>query len=122
MYLQIRWSEIPNPNAQIRKYDLVSLWREHTGHGFVFAMWMTRHDTAPADFAAARDEGLGHLNEIVTNYEPEIGIGRDEMQTYLSENITYVVDDSMRAGMGLYFRLAAKCGLTDGVRPIQYLK
>src|SRR5918998_4640383 len=48
--------------AGLRVYDMAALWREHTGLGFVFAMWMTRGDATAAalsvDFAAARDEGL----------------------------------------------------------------
>jgi chorismate dehydratase len=115
-------SEFRVPHSAFKKFDLVELWQEHTGLGFVFAMWMTRHDASPLNFAAARDEGVGHLDEIVTNYEPEIGIGRDEMLSYLSRNISYAVDDSMRAGMELYFKLAAKCGLTEAVRPISFLR
>src|SRR5438552_1612483 len=52
------------PRDQFRVFDLAALWHEFTGLGFVFAMWMTRADKADAivalDFAAARDEGLGH--------------------------------------------------------------
>lgn len=114
-------SAIRNARSEIQKHDLVELWRQNTGFGFVFAMWMSLNDSVAIDFATARDEGLEHLDEIVTNYEPEIGIGRDEMLTYLSRNISYDVDDSMRAGMDLYFELAEKCGLTDGRKPIRYL-
>ena len=34
------------PRENLRVYDLASLWREHTGLGFVFAMWMARRDAA----------------------------------------------------------------------------
>ena len=36
------------------------------GLGFVFAMWMTRRKDCDIDFAAARDEGLKHLDQIIT--------------------------------------------------------
>src|SRR5437867_2299104 len=49
-------------------FDLATLWHEHTGLGFVFAMWMARAGNAQRvksiDFSTARDEGLAHLNEI----------------------------------------------------------
>ena len=92
-------------------FDLAELWRVHTGLGFIFAMWMTARDTSPIDFAAARDEGVSHFEEIISNYQSEIGIGRDEMRRYLSENISYEPDETMRGGMELYFKLAAKHGL-----------
>ena len=115
----------PNPKSKIqnlKSYDLAELWRTHTGLGFVFAMWMTKRDKCPIDFAAARDEGVGHLSEIVANYQAEIGLETGDLTQYLSENISYAVDDSMRAGMELYFDLAAKCGLIGSARPITYLE
>ena len=115
-------SAFRDPHSALRKYDLAELWRTHTGLGFVFAMWMTRRDECQIDFAAARDEGLGHLSEIVANYQTEIGLDTNDLTQYLSENISYEVDDSMRAGMELYFDLAAKCGLIGSARPINYLE
>ena len=32
------------PREGLRVHDMAALWREHTGLGFVFAMWMTRGD------------------------------------------------------------------------------
>jgi chorismate dehydratase len=114
-------SAIHNPQSAVKAFDLAELWHAHTGLGFVFAMWMTRRETCPIDFAAARDEGLFHLDEIVSNYAPDIGLDRAEMKAYLSENISFSVDDSMQKGMGLYFKLAGKCGLIDSVRPTEFI-
>ena len=115
-------SEIRIPKSEIRKFDLAELWKKYTGLGFVFAMWMTRRQECPIDFTAARDEGVQHISEIASNYEPEIGLSRDQMIEYLSNSISYSVDDSMQAGMKLYFELAAKCRLIDSVQPIRYLE
>ena len=115
-------SEIRNPNSEIQKHDLASLWHHHTGLGFVFAMWMTRAEKCPIDFAAVRDEGLEHLDEIVSNYAGDIGLTREEMTDYLSDNISYSVDDSMQAGLELYFKLAGKCGLIEAAKPPTYLE
>ncbi len=112
---------LPNVDTGIRYFDLAELWRKHTGFGFVFAMWMTRRPVMEIDFAAARDEGLAHLDSIIANYEGEIHLGFDEMRTYLSENISYTIDDSMQSGLELYFKLAAKHGLVDRAKKVQLL-
>ena len=104
-----------------RTFDLAELWHGHTGLGFVFAMWMTLRDSCPIDLAGARDEGLVHIDEIVSNYETQITLGRDELKEYLSENISYSVSDSMQRGMALYFELAQKNGLIDKNKPLDFL-
>ncbi|MGB7069299.1 MAG: menaquinone biosynthesis protein [Pyrinomonadaceae bacterium] len=102
-----------------RTFDLAELWKHYTGFGFVFAMWMTRREKCEIDFAAARDEGLAHIDEIVANYESEIRIGRGKLKEYLSENISYSIDDTMQRGLELYFELAAKNGFIDKNNPIE---
>ena len=114
-------SPLVTRHVSLKAFDLATLWHQYTGLGFVFAMWMTRKEEIAIDFAAARDEGLEHLDEIVANYEHQIDLGRDEMKKYLSENISYSVDDSMRSGMELYFKLAAKSGLIETNRPIIFV-
>jgi chorismate dehydratase len=101
------------PHSAFRTFDLAELWKKHTGLGFVFAMWMTRRERVGIDFASARDEGLSHLEEIAANYQDEIGLTRPDMIDYLSNNISYSIDESMRKGLELYFELAHKNGLTE---------
>lgn len=107
----------------LRVHDMAALWREHTGLGFVFAMWMTREDAAaPAhtiDFAAAREEGLASVEEIVTEYARELRLPRAELRSYLLDNICFYLDEEMRAGLELYFRLAHRHGLIPEVRPLK---
>ncbi len=115
----------PKTKNQFRKFDLVEIWRDFTGFGFVFAMWMTREEkkeTAKSiDFARARDEGLRHLEEIISNYETEISLTHEDFKKYLSEIISYSVDDSMRKGLELYFKLAAKNDLIDKNKDLRFL-
>ncbi len=107
-----------------RKFDLAETWKSFTDFGFVFAMWMANAENAEIarriDFAAARDEGLNHLDEIVANYETEISLDRDDFKRYLSENISYTIDDSMRGGLSLYFELARKHRLIKRLKPLQF--
>lgn len=111
----------PKTKNRLRKFDLVEIWREFTGFGFVFAMWMTRNEFCEIDFAAARDEGLNHLDEIISNYETEINLSHEEFKKYLSENISYSIDDEMQKGLELYFKLAHKHGLCDNNSPLRFL-
>ena len=113
-----------NPKSTIqnlKSFDLAELWHRHTGLGFVFAMWMTRRESIDIDIASARDEGLNHLDEIAANYAPELKINKNEMLRYLSENISYSVDDSMGKGLELYLKLAAKLELIPVRRPLAFI-
>lgn len=103
-------------------FDLAELWRKYTGLGFVFAMWMTRRDRLAIDLTAARDEGVAHIPEIAANYAPNLGLSTAEMIEYLSGNISYSVDDEMRAGMELYLDLAARHAFVDRRGAVRYLR
>ncbi len=109
------------PRENLRVYDLASLWREFTGHGFVFAMWAARQETAPVNFAAARDEGVARIDEIAASYQPELGLPQAELCSYLRDNISYSLDEDLRAGMRLYFTLAHQYGLIPAVKPLRWL-
>jgi len=106
-------------------YDLAVLWREFTNLGFVFAMWMTHESAAEAvrriDFAGARAEGLASLDEIVVEYERELGLPHEELCAYLTENICYDLNADMRAGLELFFQLAHRHKLIQSMRPLKLL-
>ncbi len=111
--------------AKYRKFDLAETWKSFTNFGFVFAMWMTnaeRSETAQTiDFKSIRDEGLNHLDEIVANYQSEISLDGADFIKYLSENISYTIDDSMQKGLSLYFKLAHKHRLIENLQPLRFL-
>lgn len=106
-------------------FDLAALWNKFTNTGFVFAMWMARAATAEAvskvDFADARDEGLEHINEIISQYESEVLLPPAEIREYLTDNITFTVDENLEQGMRLYFELAHKHGLIRELKPLQFV-
>jgi chorismate dehydratase len=108
------------PRAGLKVWDMASLWRNYTGLGFVFAMWMAR-DERPrnVDFAGARDEGVTRIEEIVEAYKDKIP--RMDLKKYLTENIVYRIDQSMQRGLELYFELAHKHHLIERVKPLRYI-
>jgi len=116
------------PRQGLNVWDMAGLWRQHTGLGFVFAMWMVRGNTIDAtehargvDFAEARDEGVAHIEEIVRSYQDKIPMRVEELRNYLTENIVFNVDESMERGLRLYFELAFKHGLIESVRPLKFI-
>ncbi|MDT4967138.1 MAG: chorismate dehydratase [Acidobacteriota bacterium] len=106
-------------------YDLAQLWREHTGLGFVFAMWMARDghtgQIEGIDFVGARDEGVQHAEAIAEHYQNVVGFSCDEIQAYLRDNIAYELDDEMLEGLDLFYRLAHKHGLMPEVQPLRFI-
>lgn len=106
-------------------YDLAELWREHTGLGFVFAMWMARASEAEKvrfiDFARARDEGLEHLDEIVSLYIDAVNLSSAEIKSYLLENISFEMDEEMSAGLELFYKLAWKHNLIPQARALKWM-
>ncbi len=109
----------------LRIVDMASLWREYTGLGFVFAVWAVRVSEvlklALFDFAAARDEGLEQIESILSQYEKEIPLSREELKEYLTDDITFHLDENMEQGMKLYFDLAYKHRLIEQIKPSRFV-
>jgi len=109
---------------EVHVFDLANLWHRFTATGFVFAMWMASSGAEPrvnaVDFEGARDEGLQHIEDIVSA-NADLPLRPQEMRNYLTQNITFEVDESLQRGMELYFELAKKHGLIKNVKPIEYL-
>lgn len=112
------------PRDRFRVFDLATLWHDFTGFGFVFAMWMMRQDNAEAvraiDFAAARDEGLAHLDEIAAGYKDKPTLSPDEIKDYLTRSIAFQMDENMMKGLELYFALAGKHSLIQTSRVLEF--
>ena len=108
------------PRDLFRVFDLATLWHEYTGFGFVFAMWMARASEADRvrkiDFAAARDEGLAHLEDIAAGQQ---NLSLAEVKDYLTENIAFRMDVDMTKGLELYFELARKLKLIGEAKALR---
>jgi chorismate dehydratase len=109
------------PRQGLNVFDLASVWRSYTGLGFVFAMWMVGAKTSAQntiDFGAACEEGLAEREEIIDFYRPLLGLAREELHTYLYENISFFMNNELRAGLDLYYKLAHKHGLIHALKPL----
>jgi chorismate dehydratase len=105
-------------------YDLAEVWRKHTAMPFVFAFWAVRKDSktwpGEVDFLAAKREGLSHTNELASRYSESLGLPRQELITYLTQNINYDLDEKSLRGLNLYYRLAEECGLIEKARELVF--
>jgi chorismate dehydratase len=109
---------------RFRVFDIVELWREFTNLGFVFAFWLARRGTnaaQAADFAAARDEGLRQIEQIIDFYLPQVLFDKTEFRQYLTENISYALDAELLAGLRLFYQLARKHNLIPNLKPLKFL-
>jgi len=113
-------------------YDLAEEWRKHTGLPFVFAFWGIRADSAARfghdpgderaiDFLAAKIEGTAHADKLAELYSERLGLPRDDLFSYLTEAISYDLDEESLQGLRLYYQLASECGLIPEARDIVFL-
>jgi chorismate dehydratase len=111
--------------GDLRIWDMASLWRNYTGLGFVFAMWMLNNSAMDRvrtiDFAAARDEGVENKLSIVSDYQELLGLSRESLKEYLDKNICFGLDNQMQQGLNLYYELAHKHGLIEVIKPLEML-
>lgn len=101
--------------------DLAHEWRQRTGTPWVSAFWAVRSQALVAagvsaeavaeDFVCSRDHGLEHIDDLAVEWSAKISLSREAIRSYLTNNIHYVMDESCLAGMEMFFRYAAECGV-----------
>jgi len=96
-------------------WDLGEVWSDWTGLPFVFALWATRRGTrlgrVVEALTAARDRGLGRLDQIALREATELGIPTSAAAAYLHDNLHFHLGPAERHGMELFQRLAVAQGL-----------
>jgi chorismate dehydratase len=105
----------------LEKVDLAEEWVGMTGLPFVFAFWAGRPGVAtPADVTAlnaARDQGLADPEQVAARYFPGDAAKIRRGTEYLRENVKFTLGERERAGLGMFFELAAELGLVPQARP-----
>jgi chorismate dehydratase len=90
-------------------WDLGERWSSWTGLPFVFAMWIARPGivtTAIAELlAAARDQGVRHLQQIADREAPALEISSHLASTYLRDNLHFALGRKEREGLRHFYRL-----------------
>jgi len=117
--------------SHLHVYDLAEEWRKHTALPFVFAFWAIRSDStalstsvlsqeSKVDFLAAKREGVSQIGELASIYSAQLGLPRADLLAYLTENISYDLDEESLRGLKLYFELAHECGLIEEARGLVF--
>jgi len=112
--------------------DLAEEWIRHTGKPFVFAFWAVRgealQEASPATdlaaiFQSSRDHGLEatSVDHIAREWAPRVGIGEDEVRSYLTESIHYQLDPGCLEGLLLFYRYAAEIGALPAAPQMHFL-
>jgi len=132
----------PALRIQLERYttviDLAEEWRKHTGKPFVFAFWAVREEALAevggvaratpdavlslADvFQLSRDHGLTpeSLRRIANEWAPRMGMGLDEVTSYLTVNIHYSLDKECQEGLRLFYSYAEECGALPAVKFVE---
>ncbi len=129
--LEDRAARMARTGEQLEYIDLAHLWKQHTGAPWVSAFWAVRpnaiapagldRDRVIADFIQSRDHGMAHVEDLVGEWAPRLPIPAATIRTYLSENIHYVLDTVCVAGMEVFFRYAAECGVLPAAPSLRWL-
>jgi chorismate dehydratase len=114
-------------------YDLAEEWIRLTGKPFVFAFWSVRQAAlldASTDldlatiFQDSRDHGLqpANLDRIAHEWGPRLSLSHAAVNSYLTNNIHYFLDDACLDGMRLFYSYAAECGALPVAPPLRFLE
>ena len=91
-------------------FDLAEEWKKFTGLPFVFACWVANKKlpaTFISDFNNALKNGLDNIDKTLEEFPPSI-ISTAEAKKYLTENISYELDEEKKRAMKLFIAFADK--------------
>ena len=117
--------EMPVPGFEtLFIYDVAHQWREMTGKPCVLAIWAGRKDVITpevvADFQASKEYGVRRAREIAEAASIKLELPVSELESYLTDNVRFDLDDRYLAGLNLYFEKAAELGLIPHNKPIEF--
>lgn len=105
---------------QLLYLDLAHEWHGFTGLPWVSAFWAVRSGALQetgvgaaaliADLQGSRDQGLAHVEDLVSEWSGRIAVPAATIRFYLTNNIHYLLDDACLRGLDAFYRYAAECG------------
>ena len=124
-------SRLDRTGETLLYHDLGHEWMSRTGVPWVSAFWAVRSEVMQSaktsadalieDFAASRDHGLAHVDDLVKEWSGRIAIPRSVIHTYLTENIHYILDEPCMEGLRTFYRYAAECSVLPDVPELRLL-
>lgn len=96
--------------------DVARWWRKHTGLPWVAAVWAVRTQALQEtgitpqqltrDLQQSRDNGLDHIEDLVTEWASRLPLQPETIRHYLTENIHYTLDRDCLRAIHRFFELA----------------
>ena len=106
-----------------RVLDLAAEWRRLTGHPFVFALWAARQEVARAGLARPFRDSLrlaeAEMPRLVRLAAAEAGLGAEEVETYLTRNLSFHLGEEELAGLREFHARAFAHGLVPELRRLE---
>ena len=112
-------------------FDIAHEWTTRTGLPWVAAVWAIRpeaittsHVSAAAittDLIGSRDHGLAHIDDLVGEWAPRLGLPPGLVREYLSANIHYVLTDECIQAVRLFRNYAAELGVLPPLPDLRFL-
>ena len=107
--------------------DLGAAWNRMTGLPFVFAVWCARQGVElgdlPQTLAAARQRGMGQIDEIVKKYAIPRGWPAGLAIQYLTTYLKFEIGPRQLEAIGQFHQLAAEHGIIETpARPLQVVQ
>jgi chorismate dehydratase len=92
------------------KYDLSEEWFKFTGLPFVFACWVSNKELPEvfiSNFNKALKIGVDNIEESIFGHD-EYSISKKQLATYLTEHISYPLDDEKRKAIDKFLGFVAE--------------
>jgi chorismate dehydratase len=93
--------------------DLGTEWTSMTGLPMVFAVWAARAEVPaqdPAPFLASLRFGMEHIEDIVREEHPKLGISEALAREYLTRNIVFELGEREYKGLATFLQYASELG------------
>ena len=104
--------------------DLGEVWYKLTGLPFVYACWVARDEAClndlPQVLLQSKMRGIAQIPEIAQTEARKLGFPEKFCLDYLQHHIKYDLDESMIAGLELFYRYAVKNDLAPPCRRLSF--
>jgi chorismate dehydratase len=122
MAMEERANRFEREGEELVYHDLAQEWGTLTGLPFVSAVWaavpsIAYLDRVAEDFIRSRDHGLQNREALADEWANKIPLTEQTINTYLTSNIHYVLDEECVAGMNAFFHMAAIAGILPPYSP-----
>lgn len=116
--------------SRYRTWDLAEEWIRFTGKAFVFAFWAVREQALrksnlnlEAVFQDSRNHGLLPANRerIAHTWSRKLGLEEREIESYLTSNIHYWLDEDCLSGLQLFYRYAFEAKALRSIPELRFL-